>query len=218
MAGRVVLQDIKEVGKMELNDIEKLIQMIPEYIEYVYPGFLLMYLFQFFKGRSTMVTKETIMVAICMSYVMKLLFHSSDRTATANNILMIVCALVIAYIAYRITESDKTVSALRWLKIYTTFDENEIDVLVGESNAAWLCVYLKDENLVYEGSLGPKEMEKGEERFITLEAYYKYRLNEQGNPIEPYIEDHDGDYEEKVVIRFDDIKRIEKRSVDKEEQ
>ena len=215
MAGRVVLQDIKEVGKMELNDIEKLIQMIPEYIEYVYPGFLLMYLFQFFKGRSTRVTKETIMVAICLSYVMKLPFHSSHRVA--NNILLIVGALIIAYMAYRITESDKTVSALRWLKIYTTFDENEIDVLVGESNAAWLCVYLKDENLVYEGSLGPKEMEKGEERFITLEAYYKYCLNGEGNPIEPYIEDHDGDYEEKVVIRFDDIKRIEKRSVGKEE-
>src|SRR5699024_6676124 len=94
-AERAVLRGIKKEGKMKPNDIEKLIQMIPEYIEYVYPGFLLMYLFQFFKGRSTRVTKETIMVAICLSYVMKLPFHSSHRVA--NNILLIVGALIIAY-------------------------------------------------------------------------------------------------------------------------
>ena len=54
---------------------------------------------------------------------------------------------------------------------------------------------------------------------ITMKAlgfvciYYKYLLNENGKPIEPYIEDHADNPNESVMIFYDDIKIIEKRDV-----
>ncbi len=198
---------------MGAKDVVEIIQVIPQYIEYVYPGFLLMYLYQFFRGKYLQITQETIAVAICLSYVMKIMAGDIFSDAVRSNLLLIAVAFVIAYAGYRFTRSQKVIKILRWLKIYTTFAENEVDALLDSSDSAWLRVYLKDEDIVYEGSLGAKELEEGQNRFITLEAFWKYRLDENGSPIEPYIEDHTGNYEERVVISYETIKRTEKRDV-----
>ncbi|MCD8369556.1 MAG: hypothetical protein LUC94_04340 [Clostridiales bacterium] len=200
---------------MEAKDIAEIIQMIPQYIEYVYPGYLLMYLYQFFRGKSIRITKESMAIAVCISYVMKVVSDSIPVNAYGGNASLIGMAVVFSYFAYRFTKSEIVAKILRWLQIYTTFAENEVESLLGYSGSAWLCVYLKGENIVYEGSLGAKELEEDKDRFITLEAYWKYHLDENGTPVEPYIEDYDGDYEEAVVIPYETIKRIEKRNVEK---
>ena len=96
-------------------------------------------------------------------------------------------------------------------KIYTTFSDDEFDILTDYNKGAWLVVYLNNEDVVYEGSLGFRELEGGKRKYIILKAYYKYKLDVKGKPIEPYIEDYDTDYSKMVTIYYDDIKRIEKR-------
>lgn len=218
MEERADPQAIKEAGKMEPKYVEEIIQLIPKYVEYIYPGFLLMYLYQFFKGKDVRLAKENLIAAICMSYVMKILpWNSEDLSPICRNIGLIATAVGIAFIGFQLTKWQMAIRFFRKLGIYTTFAENSIDSLLDEANSAWLCVYLKDSDLVYEGSLGPKELESGKDRFITLEGFYKYQLDSSGRPIEPYIEDHACDYEEKVVVRYDDIKLIEKRNVNQED-
>ena len=87
-------------------------------------------------------------------------------------------------------------------------------MLADFDKGAWLCVYLKNDNVVYEGSLGMKELEDGKRKYICLTNYYKYILDDNGMPIEPYIEDHGDCCDEIVLIFYDDIKRIEKRKTD----
>ena len=66
---------------------------------------------------------------------------------------------------------------------------------------------------MYEGSLGDKELEPERRQYICLNGYYKYVLDSKGKPEDPYIEDHEKEPEETVMIFYDSIKRIEKRKI-----
>lgn len=129
-----------------------------------------------------------------------------------QNICLLVLSVTIAYIFYRIAVSNGVCKILEFFKIRTTFYDNEIEALADFDKGAWLVVYLKDDSVVYEGSLGEKEMEPDKRQYICLNSYYKYFLNKKGNPKEPYIEDHANEPDKTVVIFYDDIKRIEKRA------
>ena len=117
----------------------------------------------------------------------------------------------IAYIFYRIAISKHICRILEFFKVRTTFYDNEIEALANFDDGAWLVVYLKDDSVVYEGSLGAKELDPDKRQYICLNSYYKYFLNEEGKPKEPYIEDHADEPDETVVIFYESIKRIEKR-------
>lgn len=197
---------------MAADDVIKIIDSIPQYIRYVYPGYVAMYIFSFLRGKTLLETKAVIVKAIAISYIFTVISSVfSLKTEIGENAVLIVMAVAFPYAAYRIGKSQWVKEWFKRLKINTTLWENEMESLAGDDNKAWLVVYLKDDIVVYEGSLGDKELEDGRRQFITLEAYYKYYVDEDGKPKEPYIEDHEGNYEEKVVIFYDNIKRIEKR-------
>ena len=197
---------------MAADDVIKIIDSIPQYIRYVYPGYVAMYIFSFLRGNTLLETKAVIVKAIAISYIFTVISSVfSLTTEIGEDAVLIVMAVAFPYAAYRIGKSQWVKEWFKRLKINTTLWENEMESLAGDDNKAWLVVYLKDDIVVYEGSLGDKELEAGRRQFITLEAYYKYYVDEDGKPKEPYIEDHEGNYEEKVVIFYDNIKRIEKR-------
>ena len=209
---KVVLQGIKEERGMGADDIIKIIDAIPQYIRYVYPGYLAMFIFCFLRGTTLRETKAVLVKAIAISYIFTVILSLIPlETEIAENAVLIVMSVILPYIAYLFGTFRWVKWVLRHLKVNTTLWSNEMESLIGDDNCGWLVVYLKDDNVVYEGSLGNRELEAGRRQFITLEAFYKYRLDKKGYPKEPYIEDHEGNYEEKVVIFYDSIKRIEKR-------
>lgn len=206
---------------MNADDILKIIRAIPEYIIYVYPGYLTVYIYFFLKGRTLKDNNYIFLKAIAISYIhIAIIDWLKDivnmgflpiSQALKQNISFILLAGVFAYTGYAITISKSVQKILRYLNIRTTFHENEIEVLADFNKGAWLCVYLKDDDVVYEGSLGYKELEDEKRKYICLNAYYKYFLDSNGKPKEPYVEDHEDNYNETVLIFYDSIKRIEKR-------
>lgn len=199
---------------MTSDEIIKIIDAIPKYIQYIYPGYLTIYSYYFFKGRSLKDTKAVIIKAIAISYIyITFLENFNVRSALYENIFLLILAIVCSFITYTITQSDFTLTVLNFFGIRTTFYEDEFESLAGVDRGAWVCVYLNNDSVVYEGSVGYKEMEEEKRKYISLDAYYKYYLDSNGSPSEPYIEDHEGNYNETVVIFYEDIKRIEKRDV-----
>ncbi len=77
-----------------------------------------------------------------------------------------------------------------------------------------LIVYVKSSNIAIEGSLGYKELEEDKDRYITLDAYSKYTVNEDGTLCEPPLCCYNGNYDEQCVIKYEDIQRIEKRATE----
>lgn len=212
---------------MSADDVLKIIQGIPEYIKYIYPGYLTVYTYYFLRGKTLKDSNYILIKVIAISYlyiiliewlgdiswisvVVNRIFSKASYEIKLNAGLLLV-SIIFAYVAYRLAVSKRLNWILGKLKINTTFYDNEMEVLADFDKGAWLCVYLKDDKVVYEGSLGYKELEEDRRKYICLNAYYKYFLNKNGKPKEPYIEDHENEQEETVLIFYDSIKRIEKR-------
>ena len=212
---------------MSADDILKIIAALPEYIKYIYPGYLSIYLYVFFRGKTLKDNNYVFVKAIAISYIyiwlMQWLGQSVCLSGMVNNVFrnapkelkqnfcLLILSVSMAYIFYRIAIFKYTCKILEHFKIRTTFYDNEIEAIADFDDGAWLVVYLKDDSVVYEGSLGAKELEPDKRQYICLNSYYKYFLNKKGKPKEPYIEDHGNEPGETVVIFYDSIKRIEKR-------
>ena len=213
---------------MNADDILKIIQALPEYIKYIYPGYLSIYVYLFLRGKTIKDNNYVFVKAMAISYIylwtIEWLKHLNVLKRIINflflnapyelkqNACLIVLAVSIAYIFYRIAVSKQIGQVFSKLVINTTFYDNEIEMLAEFNEGAWLCVYLKDDAVVYEGSLGCKELEEDKRKYISLNSYYKYFLNDQGMPQEPYVADHSNDSNEVVMIFYDSIKRVEKRN------
>ena len=213
---------------MNADEILKIIQAIPEYIRYIYPGYLSIYVYLFFRGKTLKDNNYIFVKSIAISYiylwliewlkqmtVLKIIVNTCFLNAPyelKQNACLIILSILVAYIFYRATQSKYVEKALNCFGIRTTFYDNEIEMLSNFNEGAWLCVYLKDDDVVYEGSLGCKELEDGRQKYICLNSYYKYFLNNKGRPRNPYIENHENEPDQTVMLFYDSIKRIEKRA------
>lgn len=194
-----------------MKDLITLFDILPNYLVYVYPGYITIYLYLFFRSKSITDSKGVIVKSVVISYIYVSILSSLELSLIEQNAILILSSCVLAYISFRITKSKTVKKILHKLGIYTTFYDNSIDALKKGNTGAWLCVYLKDSDIVYEGSLGNQELEPNRKNYITLTGYWKYRLDANGKPQHPYIEEYDDDHEEEVLIFWDEIKRIEKR-------
>lgn len=201
---------------IELWNIENFINIInaiPQYIIYVYPGYLTIYIYNFFRARNIVDSKSVVLKSLAISYFYVLLCRKlSISSDLILNCMLIILSLVSAFIAFHITRSKFTSMVFDFFGISTTFNDNELEALEELDQGTWLVTYLNDDNIVYEGWLFSKEMEPNKRQCICLSGYRKYLLNDSGKPIHPYIDDYSEDNNEKVIIFYDSVKRIEKRS------
>lgn len=204
---------------MSADDVIKIIDAIPKYIEYVYPGYFTIYFFYFFKAKTIKDDKIIIIKSIMISYIYIFIVDSilniirvkADIPNLLNPIIVLVLAIICPYIWSVVEQMQTTQKILNKIGIHTTFYDNEIEVLSDFNKGAWLCIYLKDDNVVYEGALQKNELEDGKRKYICLSGYYKYFLGQDGKPSEPYIQDNANKNNEIVMIFYDSVKRIEKR-------
>lgn len=201
---------------MDSETLTTLLDALPKYISLFYPGYITMYLYFFFEGRNFKDSSWGIAKAVFISYfynvlskeIMRKMGYSSDF---ALNILLVIISAITGIIAAKIKDSKIFEKILETIKGDTVFRENEFEILRNEDRSAWVCIYIKNTNLVYEGSLREVNLESKNEKYICLSGYYKYKINERGKPILPYILNLADNNEEKVVIRYSDIAMIEKR-------
>lgn len=208
---------------MAVENILKIIDSLAEYIVYFYPGYMTIYIFYFLRAKTLKDENKVIAKAVVISFIYKLFVDKVplDKLSQGRipldsqiiyHVLLILIAVIVPYIGYRMQNSEKIIGIFNLLKITTRFEDNEIDILDNQEISAWLKVYMQDEKIVYEGFLGDKELESGKRQFISLRKYRKYILGDDGRPKEPYIEEHDSD-DDVVVIFYNQIKTIEKNQI-----
>lgn len=197
---------------MNVDEIIKLINYLPNIIIYFYPGYITIYAYYFFRAKTLKDSKIILFKALFISYI----YISICSFIPIYNIILVnigyVClSVLVAYISYRIVSSERIIQIFKFCKIYTTFFDNEVEALAGAQNVAWLIVYLKDENIAVEGSLGYKELEEGKDRYIMLDAYTKYSVGKDNKLSDIPIISYEGNYKESISIRYENIRHIEKR-------
>ena len=211
---------------MNTKEFIDIINIIPAYIKYIYPGYLTIYVFLFFCDKKIDDNNYLLMKSIAISYIyieflrafktihivnskLLLLYGTSAYEFLANTALIMV-SLIVAYIGYRFVKSKFANKVFSFFNISTTYFENELEWLSNYGDGAWLVVYLNDSDVVYEGSLNTYNY-TNDHPYIRLTRFCKYRLQDNGKPKEPYIEDHANEPNESVTIYRENIKIIEKR-------
>lgn len=216
---------------MTLEELIKFIDIIPQYICYIYPGYISMYLYYYFHSLTLDETKAKILKSIAVSYfyiiILKAIFEKinclkfitviSDISGVWFNFFLIVLSILAPYIIYKIEKKEVLLDMIkRKFGINTSLSKNEIEVLQKKyHDTIWIYVYMKENNIMYEGSLTEKELEISRTRFFCLSKYRKYILKENGK--KKKLADYSYDEKEKVLIYFDMISHFEIANVDKAE-
>ena len=201
---------------MSATDIIAIIDEIPNYIQYIYPGYLTIYIYLFCRGGKIHNNKVMIVQSIAISYVeIQIIeyFTEFDKNSIQATLGYLVLSFAIAYSCFWVTTNRTWIpKLLKGMNIYHTFYGNEMEMLSEFYKGAWLVVYLK-EDVVYEGALHTTELEDGKQKHITLTNYSKYK-NEadylNGDAACNY-EEYDNEI---ALVFYENIKRIEKRESD----
>lgn len=203
---------------MSADDILKILDSIPTYIVYIYPGYLTIYVYNFLKAFTVNDCKGIVFKSVAISFFYKICV---DKLPIYSDLyyhsVMVFISILVPYVCFLIQKSNVVLEWFEFFDINTRFETNEIDILDNGIYSAKVRVYLTNENIVYEGYLGEKELEPNKRQFITLRQFKKYTLDENGFPKEPYIEDHNHD-EDKVLLFYEKINRIEKIQREIEEE
>lgn len=215
---------------MDAEQFIKLIEELPPYLCYIYPGYITMFLIYFFRELTLSETNAKFIKSVIISYFyvvylkeglipsINILFHTNmnlEGNSIIFHILLIAISVIISYIIYYMLDKSEIVEKIiKRLGIRTTTDKNEIDMLQKKySDTIWIYVYLKNSNFMYEGSLTDWELENGKNKFFCLSKYRKSLINNDGKISN--IEDHSDNDKEKVLIYFDAISYFEVANVNK---
>lgn len=214
---------------MSADAIIKIIEGFPQYIQYIYPGYLTIYIYYFLRGWTAKDTKALILKSLAISSVYIIVINEliaptvlliwpglAKYGTLLKTVALLSISVLIAYVSYTIIKSKSVSEKLEKIDIYTSFGSNEFDDIIDNEKGTWLCIYLKSSDVVYEGYIINREIEAGKRGYICLCSFYKYILMETGKPKTPYIEDHSNNSKEKIILYLDDIARIEVRDTDNE--
>lgn len=207
-----------------LSDTEQLgivMQNITTYVIYIYPGIISIYLYNFFVARTTKDTQVFVIKSFAISYLYNLFIQTlfsymyflkekPDKNSVVYNIILIMVAFFVPYCCHKFKMSKIFASICECLNISTSVTDVPFELL-GDKEEKYIClkVYLKDEPYAYIGYLGEYEYEDNHEKYVILTGYRKYyiKTNSKEKLVAGYSTE---EYNEKVFIKFNDIKRIEK--------
>ena len=201
---------------MTAYDILKILDSLANYVVYLYPGYITIYIFYFLKGITLEDTKGIAIKSIVLSFLYKLCVDKLQFNSDIGyHIAMIAIAIIVPYVGYCAQKNKLVKKIFVILGIHTMFEDNEIDYLNTGTVAPWVRVYLKNTDFVYEGFLTEYELEGNKRQCVILKKYRKYLLDETGKPQKPFIHNFCTD-DDAVVIYYDDIKIIEKYNLKNE--
>lgn len=198
---------------MTADDILKIFDAIPNYIIYIYPGYIAQYVYFYLKGKNLPDTKITFIKSVGFSYLIitiaKLKVNFENGHGILENIAYILLASLGAWFFCEIMKKLDKWNEKSGKGAF--FYDNEFDALSQYDKGAWIAVYLNNDDIVYEGKLALKSIDKNSDgrNYITLKEYEKYKVKAGSKyMIEDYSESKD--YDAEVVIYYADIKRVEK--------
>jgi len=202
-----LLSDTEALNKVILN--------LSNYIVYFYPGIMTFYFSNFLESHSTKNNKAFIIKIFAVSYIYNILLGRIviiKSNILLYNAILVIMSLVVPYVLYKIKYSKLLESFCEDLNIRTCIKGEEIDALLdGEKEDAFvfLRIFIKDENTIYGGYLCRHEVDPELIKYIILSSPIKWRIGKNGT--EHFIKTSElKNSTEKVLIRFENIKHIEK--------
>lgn len=187
---------------LELIDINKILEVIPNILEYFIPGFVFLTIRNLSIAKENSKDKFIVINSIVISFIfveaLKLIpwLNNNNNFTLLSIILMLILSKI--YIEFKL--EDKIIEL--FVKGKTT-NGDVFSVFIKKEEGAWVRVYMKD--VIYVGKIFHSEDRyTGGNRYIILAAFqnftYKWKL----------LEDNSEDDYVRVLLNMKDINRIEK--------
>ena len=199
-----------------MKDFLELAKILPNYIILFFPGYLTIYMYYFFCGKKMKDTQWILAKAICLSYVYlniitcDLQIHINKiEWYVSRTLCLLILGTLVGIVASKIHDSNIYDKILTKIKGDRSFGRSEFDVIcTKKTRSMWLKVHLKDEPIIYEGSLRAEELNEETRKYIVLGGYRKYIIKSNGEI--KYLENYDKKKNRMLVIYYDEIQMIEK--------
>lgn len=207
-----------------LEDQEKtlgIIRNLTSYIIYMYPGVISIYVMNFLEAKRMKENTAYIVKIFAISYLYNIVlnrFIDYKNCIYWYNAILIVISFIMPFLIYKIKFSKFfnficSVLAIRTCVTGVPFE------LIKNKDEQYTCVkvYLKDSNYAYIGYMQNYEYESSSENFLILTGYKKYGIDEK-KFTEQQLEDYKAsECNEKVYIKCNEVKLIEKISENRAE-
>lgn len=193
--------------------INDLLNVIKDYIVYVYPGFITLIIYRFIIARKVDENQYTLIKSIIISYIYVIILAGVTKTSTSHftiiyHIVLLIISCIIPIVWNCIFKSQKFIKILRKLKIDTDVYDNMLDSIRAIEKEVWIRVYLDSYGIMYEGSLRKHEVDSGKAKQIVLSGY-RFYIIDPNNKEKKCILDYANKNENWVKISEKNITRME---------
>lgn len=131
------------------------------------------------------------------------------------HILLIIAAVIIPYVFHTLLGTSVFRKILKFMKINTNIDDNPMDVALFKEKPLWVCAYMDELNVMYEGFVRNYVSDIERFKYIMLSQYRISRLDNDTNQYEqtypPKVGNTRGDVSKKdwVILDMSNVTRIE---------
>lgn len=196
-----------------VKSVNNLLNVIKEYIVYVYPGFITLMIYRFIIAKNVEENEYTLIKSIIISYIYVAILEgitkiNFSKFIIPHHIILLIVACIVPIIWNCIFKSSIATKSLRAIKIDTSVHENMLESLRAKEEGLWIRVYMDDYGIMYEGTLRGHESDPNREQQIALSGYRFYRINSKSKEKECII-DYANKKQHWVKIREKDITRME---------
>lgn len=198
-----------------IDGIKELLEIIEQYIVYVYPGFITIVLYRFAIFKSVEENKNTFIKSIIISYLYTLPISYFSEIAPSEftmcqHVLLLVMSVLVPLVWNKIIHSKNFKEIIRRIGIKTEIYDNLMDIMFYKENGmAWVRVYLDEQKVMYEGSLRHYESDINRKQQIILSGYREYHYNEATHKYDEEIYNYESDRRQWIRILEENITRME---------
>ena len=206
-----------------LEFITDVLQILNNYITYIYPGLISMFVYKYLEGKKFEENNIIVIKSIAISYlymvflqkVIQLNLNIPKLTRIYPHVVLLIASIVFPFILYKMVNAKWFEKIQKGLKISTRRSSNPIEIALSKGETPWVCVYMDELGVMYEGYI--RNYVKDVERltYLMLSQYKISKLNEDTKEYEQtYPASIPGTVsvvskKEWVVLYFEHITRIE---------
>lgn len=201
---------------MNPNNINELINLVPKILIYIVPGYLYYKIFNYILSWKDKTIKNNIFEYVVVSYILcavvksilGIFYNEVNMNLPQIIVSLLILSASLGYLIGVFIKSDKFTKIRRFFKINRTINNNIFDDIIDKDAGTWARVYLKDDKLVYYGSVILFEKkDKYEDGCIVLNDYEVYKYGE--SKILEEVLPQESEKNSLATIKLSEINRIE---------
>lgn len=196
------------------DGIGKLIEVLRQYIVYVYPGMISLTIYRFAMLKNFEDNSKTFIKSVVISYLYTLPFILCNinpiKFGFLQHIIIIIISIGAPITWHNVIHWNIFKKIIRKFNIKTEIHDNIMDIMFNKENGSvWVRAYMADMQIMYEGSLRHYESDLDKPQQIVLSGYRLYNYNDTTKKYDILLYDYASNQKQWVRLLEQHIIRME---------